>query len=228
MAASLDARAIAGEILEARRFAVRAAQAGVAAGTAWVAQNEAGIASAEAALAVARGDLAQLVGADGVDGPQVGSGLAAVQRARAALAIARTERELRSVRSPIDGVVLQVETRAGEFASAGVNDTPLMVVGSLDRLHVRAQIDEVDIPRFRGSARAWATPRGNADQRLELVLVGVEPLVIPKRRLSGATSERVDTRVLEVVYAMPAGTGGVFVGQQLDVYIEAAGAGSGS
>lgn len=229
LAATLDARAIAGEILEARRFAVRAAEANIAAAEAWVAQNEAGIASARAALAGAQADLAVLVEPEtGADGAQVRSALSAVEQARAGLLAAQTDLELRTVRSPIDGVVLQVDTRAGEFALAGVNATPLMVVGAIERLHVRAQLDEVDIPRFRAGAAAWATPRGDAGSRLALSLVRVEPLVIPKRQLSGATSERVDTRVLEVVFALPPGAEGLYVGQQVDVYVEASSVGSGS
>jgi hypothetical protein len=55
-----------------------------------------------------------------------------------------------------------------------------------------------------------------------LAFVRVEPYVVPKRALSGATGERVDTRVLRVVYALPAGTEQAYAGQQVDVFIESA------
>lgn len=220
-AASLDARAIAAEVLEARRFAVRAAEASVAGGLAWIAQNEASVAAAEASVLEARADLATVVENGSADGSRIAAARAAVDQARAALAVAQTELDLRTVRSPIAGSVLQVEVRAGEFASAGGMDPALLTLGAAGPLHVRVQIDEVDIPRFGPSAGAWASPRGQSDVRLELTAVGVEPMVVPKRRLSGAPSERVDTRVLEIVYALPRDAAGVYVGQQLDVYIEA-------
>jgi hypothetical protein len=51
--------------------------------------------------------------------------------------------------------------------------------------------------------------------------VRFEPLVVPKRSLTGDATERVDTRVLRVIYEV-VGTPSVplFVGQQMDVFIE--------
>ncbi|MFN9739877.1 MAG: hypothetical protein ACK59R_15320, partial [Pseudomonadota bacterium] len=51
--------------------------------------------------------------------------------------------------------------------------------------------------------------------------VRFEPLVIPKRSLTGNSAERVDTRVLQVVFAFPREKLPVYVGQQMDVMIEA-------
>ena len=50
----------------------------------------------------------------------------------------------------------------------------------------------------------------------------MEPFVVPKKSLTGDNSERVDTRVLQVIYQFdrPAGRA-LFVGQQMDVYIDA-------
>ena len=47
-----------------------------------------------------------------------------------------------------------------------------------------------------------------------------EPLVVPKRNLTGTVSERVDTRVMQVIYAVSPQVLGAIVGQQVDVYIE--------
>jgi len=44
--------------------------------------------------------------------------------------------------------------------------------------------------------------------------------VLPKRSLTGDSQERVDTRVLQVIFAFDPGSMPVFVGQQVDVYIE--------
>jgi hypothetical protein len=50
--------------------------------------------------------------------------------------------------------------------------------------------------------------------------VRVEPYVIPKQSLTGDNRERVDTRVLQVVYAVEGDATDLFVGQQVDVFID--------
>jgi hypothetical protein len=44
--------------------------------------------------------------------------------------------------------------------------------------------------------------------------------VIPKRSLTGESTERVDTRVLQLIYAFDRASMPIFVGQQMDVYIQ--------
>ena len=47
----------------------------------------------------------------------------------------------------------------------------------------------------------------------------VEPYVVPKKSLTGDNTERVDTRVLQVIYALVSADRRVYVGQQLDVFV---------
>jgi hypothetical protein len=44
--------------------------------------------------------------------------------------------------------------------------------------------------------------------------------VIPKKSLTGGSTERVDTRVLQVIYQFDPPNRPLYVGQQVDVYIE--------
>ena len=145
-----------------------------------------------------------------------------VEQARQALERAEVDLSLLTVRSPIDGTVFQVNVRPGQFAFAGTMSTPHIVMGSLEPLHVRIDIDETDIGRYRETARAFASLRGQAEVRIPLTFVRVEPYVVPKRSLSGSSGERVDTRVLRVIYALPVGTKHAFAGQQVDVFFESA------
>jgi len=124
------------------------------------------------------------------------------------------------VRSPIDGEILQVNVRMGEYAATGTLSTPLLRLGKLDSPHIRADIDENDAWRFRVGARATAFLRGNRDIKTQLGFVRVEPYVTPKKSLTGASDERVDTRVLQVIYRFERDTLPVYVGQQVDVFIE--------
>jgi HlyD family secretion protein len=114
----------------------------------------------------------------------------------------RTQLERLVVRALTDGEILQVNVRPGQFAAAIWNQA-LVVIGDSNRLHVRVEIDENDVPLFSPGARAIATLKGRPGVRFDLTPYKVEPYVIPKRSLTGDNSERVDTRVLQVVYELP-------------------------
>ncbi len=124
------------------------------------------------------------------------------------------------VRAPVSGEVLQVKVRVGEFAPAGALNTPLMTLGNVAKLHVRADIDENDAWRISKNASAYAFARGNNQFKVQLKLERIEPLVVPKRSLTGESTERVDTRVLQVVFSFERGQLPLYVGQQMDVFIE--------
>ena len=132
-----------------------------------------------------------------------------------------TEIERSTVRAPLDTEVLQVKLRAGEFAPAGPSETPLMVLGRVKPLHVRVDVDEQEAWKVRDGARAIGRVRGNAPVKTPLAFVRFEPYVTPKRSLTGDTTERVDTRVLQVIYRVERDDVPLYVGQQLDVFIEA-------
>ncbi len=180
---------------------------------------EAKYAEASARLALAQANLALYDEAKG--GANITIELAAIEQARASLKLAQTDLELRTVSAPIDGEVLRVNINPGEFALAGAVTQPLIVMGRTDPMHVRIDIDEADISRYRPGARAMASLRGDAVRKLQLRFVRVEPLVVPKRALSGLTTERVDTRVMQLIYAIVEDGMAILPGQQVDVLIEA-------
>ncbi len=145
---------------------------------------------------------------------------AEVAQARALLEQTRIELERLLIRAPVDGEVLQVNVRPGEHVGMQPGQA-LIVLGNVHKLHLRADIDEHDIHRFRSDAPAEATVRGNPDKKFNLRFVRIEPYVVPKRSLTGVATERVDTRVMQVIYAVETSQDRLYVGQQMDVYVEA-------
>jgi HlyD family secretion protein len=145
---------------------------------------------------------------------------AAVSEARAERDRIATEIERATVRAPLEGDVLQVNVRAGEAVSSQSN-TPLMVLGGMSKLRVRIDIDEQDIPTFRREARAIGEVRGRSTDRIALRFLRVDPYVVAKRSLTGDNTERVDVRVLQALYEVESPSERLFVGQQLDVFVEA-------
>ena len=125
-----------------------------------------------------------------------------------------------TVEAPVDGTILQNKVRLGQYAQCGPLAEPLMVFGGGKDLHLRTQVDENDAWRVRSGAPAVAHLRGNSEVSHPLEFVRFEPYVVPKVSLTGSSTERVDTRVLEVIYRFKDPKANVFDGQQMDVYID--------
>lgn len=154
--------------------------------------------------------------------PDLAIAEAQVTAAKAQLNAVLTQLERHTVRAPVAGEILQVNIRSGEYLSAATMGTPPILMGDTQVLHVRIDIDENDAWRFSPGTPAVASLRGNAEVKTPVRFVRVEPYVVPKRSLTGGSSERVDTRVLQVLYAFDHAELPIFVGQQMDVFIEAA------
>lgn len=148
-----------------------------------------------------------------------------LEEADARVNVADVALERAIVRAPLDGMVMQVNFNLGDFARGAQEDNvfndPLLVFGAVDPMHVRIDVDEDDAWRVFSGAPAKAFVRGNSEINFPLEFVRIEPFVIPKRSLTGENLERVDTRVLQVVYSFDKKNLPVYLGQLLDIYIEA-------
>ncbi len=148
---------------------------------------------------------------------------ASVEMAQSQVESIKINLERLTVRAPIEGEILQLNVRLGQFAAMTWKE-PMIVLGDVKRLHVRVDIDENDVPLFDRNAPAVAFLKGRSKGGFPLKLEYVEPYVIPKQSLTGSNAERVDTRVLQVVYSLPDERPvAVFVGQQMDIYMKASG-----
>jgi multidrug efflux pump subunit AcrA (membrane-fusion protein) len=176
-----------------------------------VAQAEAQVARADAELKLLR---------DGAWKPDVAVADSQVTMAEAQLQQTETELDRLIVRAPVRARVLQKNVRDGEYVGVPPGQA-LMVLGDVSTMHVRMDVDETDIGRFRPELPGKAITRGANKRELPLRFVRVEPYVVPKKSLTGVGSERVDTRVLQVIYAVDGTDPGLFVGQQVDVYLDA-------
>ena len=176
------------------------------------------VTSAEARAAQSRADLALLDA--GTWKPDLDIAATQVDAARSEVAQIETEIERRIARAPVDGMILKLNARPGEYAPAGDSAQPLVLMGDVSTLHVRVDIDENEAWRVEKGRDAACFVRGNKNIKANLTFVSFEPYVVPKRSLTGESTERVDTRVLQVIYAFDPKEMKVFVGQQVDVYIE--------
>jgi len=134
-----------------------------------------------------------------------------------------------TLRAPRDGVVMSINTIVGNYVSPqGSYDaytqgaSPVIVIGSApSSLHVRCYIDEILVPRLHLSStmKAQMSVRGS-NVKIPLEFVRVQPYVSPKIELSDQRQERVDVRVLPVIFRIvkPENVN-LYQGELVDVYI---------
>jgi HlyD family secretion protein len=219
---TLDKRPIAAEIAS-REAAVRVAETRVLEADAQLAEADdqlAKVRDLSDPRAVSREEIVRRETAARALGSRLKLAQASLEQAHAQLEQARVDLDRLTVRAPVAGELLQVNARPGEFISPG-DGAPPVVLGETRRLHVRVDVDEAEAWRFRAGAKAIAYLRGNASIAVPATFVRIEPYVTPKKSLTGASAERVDTRVLQVLFAFDRGELPVYVGQQMEVFVEA-------
>ncbi|HEX5218416.1 MAG TPA: efflux RND transporter periplasmic adaptor subunit [Verrucomicrobiae bacterium] len=145
---------------------------------------------------------------------------AELDAARAQVAQTRIRLARMTVLAPRAGTILQVNIRPGEYASATPKN-PALVLGDVDHLQVRADVDEQNASRLQEGQTATAYVKGDTTKPIELTFVRIEPYVVPKTSLTGSSTERVDTRVLQVIYSFERPKDRpVYVGQQMDLFVK--------
>jgi len=150
---------------------------------------------------------------------QLQSTLADLDLARARLADAIVRLEQLTIRAPRDGTVLQVNIRPGEYVMVNAAE-PAVLLGDISQLQLRVDVDESDAPSIREGCAGVAFLKGSGDKSVPLEFVRIDPYILPKKSLSGESTERVDTRVLQVIFRFKNPEFPVYVGQQMDVFIK--------
>lgn len=154
---------------------------------------------------------------------------ATIEVARKQYEIAQTLLSKYTIKAPADGAILAINAGVGSYISAqGTYDTytqgsdPVIVMGSSQTfVGVRCYIDEILISRLPQASRMQAQMaiRGT-NIRIPLEYVRVQHYVSPKIELSNQRTERVDVRVLPVIFRFDRPKDiNIYLGQLVDVYI---------
>ncbi|MGZ3420966.1 MAG: HlyD family secretion protein [Polyangiales bacterium] len=134
-----------------------------------------------------------------------------------------------TLKAPADGIVMSINATVGSYVSAqGAYDTytqgfdPIVVMSTAKgTLAVRVYIDEILIPRLPPTEKLQAQMfiRGT-NTKIPLEFVRVQPYVSPKIQLSNGRQEKVDLRVLPIIFRFqPPPDVQMFPGQLVDVYV---------
>ena len=159
---------------------------------------------------------------------RVGARVEDIRAAEARLAAAMATRDRASaqfdksqIRSPIDGVVLKRDLREGETAVA-LSPVPLARIGDTSQLHVRADIDELDIARVRVGQTVDVRSDAFAGQRFPGKVIHVSQRMGRRNLSSGDPAEKQDAKILEALILLE-GHPALPIGLRVDVFIDTAG-----
>ena len=154
---------------------------------------------------------------------EAGSRTEDVEAARAQVALAEADVALAEalldktfIRSPVTGTVLRRYRAAGE-AVGNMPPTPVAVVGDLSRLRVRAEVDETDVGRVTIGQRVEVTADAYPDRRFGGTVYRVSSRLGGKAVQTGRPTDRVDTKVLQVLIDLEPGTT-LPIGLRVDAY----------
>ena len=149
--------------------------------------------------------------------PTFAEGQVNVARAEAAGAAAEIERLM--IRAPIAGTVLQVNAKPGELAAPS-NAQPLLVIGDVSALRVRAELDERDLGEIKIGQPAVIRADAFRGREFAGKVSFIAPIVEPAR-INNARGQRnvTDVDVVEVLVDL-AQPDPLAVGMKVDVYFQ--------
>ncbi|MGA7487115.1 MAG: efflux RND transporter periplasmic adaptor subunit, partial [Xanthobacteraceae bacterium] len=141
-----------------------------------------------------------------------------VNIARTELAAAAAALEKLMIRAPIAGTVLQVNARPGELASPS-NAQPLLVLGDISALRVRAELDERDFGEIKIGQPVLVRAAAFRGREFAGKVAFVAPLVEQGRISSRGQRNVTDVDVVEVLVDL-AQPDPLAVGMKVDVYFQ--------
>jgi HlyD family secretion protein len=119
------------------------------------------------------------------------------------------------VKAPIDGVIVERLTHAGEMIT---NGAPIVTIADLSKTRVEAEVDEFDAGRVRSGAEAMITAEGFDGQQWRGTIEEIPDAVTSRRLKPLDASKPIDTRVLLVKIALGEKTP-LKLGQRVEVQI---------
>jgi HlyD family secretion protein len=142
--------------------------------------------------------------------------------ARTELAGAEAALEKLMIRAPIDGIVLQINGRVGELASPS-STHPLLVLGNVSKLRVRAEVDERDFGDIKLGQVALVRTNAFRGREIAGKVFSIAPMVDAGRISQRGQRSMTDVNVVEVVVDLVE-PGPLAVGMKVDVYFRPEGA----
>jgi HlyD family secretion protein len=143
---------------------------------------------------------------------------AALAAGRAELSLAEGALERTRIRAPSAGTVLQVNARVGETAVPSP-ESPLVVVGDVSALRVRAEFEERDVGKIRVGQATIVRSDAFPGQDFEGKVNSIAQALAPSRLGQRGPRRPTDVDVLEVIIDL-GGKPPLLPGMRVDVFLK--------
>ncbi len=100
---------------------------------------------------------------------------AQIQQAEISVDTAKLNLDRTRILAPSDGTVVAVAVEVGQSVNANNASPTIVKLANLDRMVVKAEISEADVPRVEPGQKVYFTILGDPDTRIEATLRAVEP-----------------------------------------------------
>jgi HlyD family secretion protein len=138
--------------------------------------------------------------------------------ARGELRLANAELEKLTIRAPLAATVLQIEAKVGELAAPSAPQ-PLVVLGDLSALRVRAEVDERDVGKIKLGNKVLVRADAFRGREFSGKVAAIAPLVQPGHINSPGSRNLSDFSVTEVLIDLD-DAGPLLVGMKVDAYFQ--------
>jgi HlyD family secretion protein len=123
------------------------------------------------------------------------------------------------IKSPINGVVLRKKLKTGESVSSK-GEPPILTLGDISKLRVRADVDETDVAKLAVGLKAWVTAPAYGDRKFTGRVVQIGQALGRKNLRTDEPTERVDVKILETLIELDPGQTALPIGLRVDTFIE--------
>jgi HlyD family secretion protein len=141
---------------------------------------------------------------------------AQLNAARAERSVARAAVDKMMIRAPIAGTVLQVNVKAGETAAPS-SPQPLIVMGDLSALRVRAEVDERDVGNIKIGQPVVVRAAAFPGREFAGKVASIAPIVAAASGVARGSRNPTDVDVVEVMVDLT-DPGPLASGMQVDAY----------
>jgi HlyD family secretion protein len=139
-----------------------------------------------------------------------------VSAGRAEVAIAEAVLDKTRIRSPAAGTVLQQNAKLGEMVAPSP-ETPLVIIGDIGSMRVKAEVDEADVAKIRIGQKAFVKSQSYPGREFEGTVARIAPTLAPPRIGQRGPRRATDVEVIEVTINLD-GKVPLLTGMRVDAY----------
>ena len=136
--------------------------------------------------------------------------------ARSDVTLAETMLDKTRIRAPIAGTVLQINAKLGELVAPTV-ELPLVVMGDMSVVRVRAEVDDADVAKIKKDQRAFVKSAAYPGKEYDGKVVELSPSLAFPRMGSRGARRATDVEVMEVLIDLE-GNVPLLPGMRVDVF----------